>query len=181
MLFQHFMPQRLLATFAILCLTQGAAAACQKLPKAESEDMEAPEVLVVRAKVTSLKVRVGHEEICYDVSYDVQEIYHGSIKGPLSISNCASIDAEEALALSQRPGKERQAEADFEGTEVVAGFTSRPPPKVSKLKPQKSGKLRLLVPSCWGPMIYPIDKMSESERAEIIKAAKDPQQYRNFD
>lgn len=133
MLFQHFMPQRLLTTFAILWLMHGAAVACQMPPDAESEDMEAPEVLLVRAKVTSFKFGVGDGEICYDISYDVREVYRGSIKGPLSISTCSSASAEEILAFPQRPEDIRQVETDAfgfaEGAEVLAGFTSKPPLK----------------------------------------------------
>jgi len=177
MLLKHFMPRRRLAMVTILGLMHGAAFARQMPPGAVQENMDAPGVLFLRADVTAFERRIGNGRVCYDISYEVREVYRGSAVGPLSVTNCASASADDISRLLQQPKEARETETDafgFEkGAEVLVGLTTEPPPKGYNLEPQKVGALRLLSPTCWGPMQYRLDKVPESQRAEMLNTFKD--------
>ena len=160
----------LVCTITIVMAAETAAQACSP-GKDEYDDIYSPETLIVRALITSLDVKVDIQKMCWNTRYDVREIFWGKLTGPLEVSIC-SLRSDHEGVDDEQVSRDLEESGWKQGTEVIAGFTIRPPLKGMKVVPQPAGMFRLLTVPCW-PFHVRIDNASDSERSAFLEEFRD--------
>ena len=145
------------------------AKACQALAEDEKDDASDPGTVAVRARVTSFEMLIEPGRWCQKISYDVLEPIQGTPPNPFVFESCAEGEGTEGL-LEDETKRFMEEQLGFaKGAEVLAAYTTSPPKKGMRQKPQKSGQLRPVVWSCWGFYHFRIDKLSEAERRQAVE------------
>ncbi|WP_442578124.1 hypothetical protein ACSBOB_21565 [Mesorhizobium sp. ASY16-5R] len=162
--------RRLFCVITIVIAAETAAQACSS-GKDAYDDIYSPETLIVRALITSLDVKMDIHKMCWSTKYDVREIFWGKLTGPLEVSICSPRSDHDGVDKEQ-VGGDLEENGWKKGTEVIAGFTTKPPLERMKVVPQPAGMFRLLAVPC-RPFHVRIDNTYDSERLAVLEEFRD--------
>ncbi|MFQ6554059.1 hypothetical protein AAD018_017085 [Aestuariibius insulae] len=138
-------------------LSADLALACQPDPDFAYDEVASQDISIAIASVVDVEI-VGTDASCWLVEYEKAEYLFGLGDQAFSVATCADEFFQiEALTY------------EAEGLEYL-GFVPGADVLLGLVKAGEDAKdLRYAVPSCWGPLHFNLDKLSDEERTALLQ------------
>lgn len=155
------MKRRILCFSLCTWLSATAALACYPDPEFAYDRVGSADFRIAVAQVSDVEI-VVQDTSCYVLSYHHAEYLIGTGPSDFVVRTCTDDIYQVDSLLEEAEGLTYLG--FVKSAEVLVGLVR---------DPANTDSLRYAVPTCWGPLHYNLEKVSEQDRADMLRAIMD--------